>query len=121
MVLATGTNVDLNEVLTWPQALVGALIVIVVMGLPQLFTYLSNRVVKKQVTNNGGSSMKDAVDRIEKKQGDHSSKLDEHLKMSQERDSKVDERLVRLETLFEFAVVKKGEVDGGNPGSSSQG
>lgn len=111
------TPVELGEVLTWPQALVGALIVIVVMGLPQLFTYLNGKATKKQVTNNGGSSMKDAVDRIEKNQGEHRSLLDDHLKLSQERDAKVDERIVRLETLFEYAVVKKGEIDGGSTGS----
>lgn len=119
---------NLSEVLTWPQALVGALIVIVVMGLPQLFTYLNGKATKKQVTNNGGSSMKDAIDRIEtnvvgieKNQSEHRSLLDDHLKITQERDSKVDERITRLETLFEYAVVKKGEVDGGISGSSGQG
>lgn len=122
------TPVELGEVLTWPQALVGALIVIVVMGLPQLFTYLNGKAIKKQVTNNSGSSMKDAVDRIEtnvagieKNQSEHRSLLDDHLKISQERDAKVDERIVRLETLFEYAVVRKGEIDGGSTGSSGQG
>lgn len=117
-----GSEVALSEVLTWPQALVGSIIVVVGLGLPQILTFLSNRVVKKQVTNNGGSSMKDAVDRIEKNQNTQSSLLDEHLKISQERETHANDRLTRLETLFEYAVVKKGESDGtGSTGSSGQG
>lgn len=115
-----GTDaVQLSEVLTWPQALVGALIVIVVMGLPQLFTFLNGRATKKQVTNNGGSSMKDAVDRIEKNTTSQKTLLDDHLKMSQERDAKVDERLVRLETIVEFSMMRKGDDGGAGTGVTS--
>lgn len=107
----SGTEVELGEVLTWPQALVGAIIVIVVMGLPQLFTYLNSKTAKKQVTNNGGSSMKDAVDRIEKKTDAGNKLLDEHLKEAVQRDSIVDGRLARVEAFIEFTT-KKGGDDG---------
>lgn len=106
-----GSEVALSEVLTWPQALVGALIVIVVMGLPQLFTYLSNRAIKKQVTNNGGSSMKDAVDRIEKQQNAFLGTFDTHVQDAKKRD----ERIVRLETFLEIQLAREA----GNNGDSS--
>lgn len=108
----TTTAVQASEVLTWPQALVGAISIIVLSGVPQILTYLSNRSVKKQVNNNGGSSMKDAVDRIETKQDSHTSLLEDHIKEAAEKDTKVNERLVRVETIIEFALKKEGEING---------
>jgi hypothetical protein len=113
-----GTDaVNLSQVLTWPQALVGALIVIVAMGLPQVLTYLSNKQVKKQVTNNGGSSMKDAVDRIEKKtdtisttQNDFMASFDKHIEDAKKRD----ERIVRLETFLEIQLAREAGSNGGD-------
>lgn len=110
---ATGTPVELSEVVTWPQALVGALLVIVILGLPQVFTYLNSRAAKKQVTNNGGGSMKDAVDRIERKQDAFNETFSKHVDDAANRD----QRIVRLETIIE--MTRLGGTNGDNPGPGS--
>lgn len=66
---------EISEVLTWPQAIFGAVIVLAVLVVPQVLSYLSSRQVRsaaQQVqstltTNNGGSTVKDQLDRIEDK------------------------------------------------------
>lgn len=74
------------EVQTWPQAAVMIVLIVAILVVPSVIGYLNNRQakatnrqvaqVKQQVTNNGGSSMKDAVDRIE-------TVLTEHMEWSE--------------------------------------
>ena len=107
--LFTSSVVKVSEVLTWPQALVGTISLMVVLGLPQILTFLTNRSVKRQVNNNGGTSMKDAVDRTEKKIDQLTSGVSEHVKDSAEEKAKLSDRLVRVETILEFALPKKDD------------
>lgn len=89
--------VDLADVLTWPQAIVAVVIVVAVLIVPQVIQLVQNAGLKRQtaavshqVTNNGGSSMKDAVDRIERT-------LTEHVETSAQRAVEMDARLSELE------------------------
>lgn len=63
----------MSEVVTWPQALVAGIFIVVVLGIPQIITLVkalriegSAQQINKQVHNNGGSSMKDTVDKTYK-------------------------------------------------------
>lgn len=89
--------VDLADVLTWPQAIVAVVIIVAVLIVPQVIQLVQNiglkrqtQAVAHQVTNNGGSSMKDAVDRIERT-------LSEHVETSTKRAVEMDARLAELE------------------------
>lgn len=56
--------------------------------------------------------MKDAVDRIEKKQDNHNGLLETHIKEASEESRTTNERLVRLETIFEYALKRDGDMNG---------
>lgn len=68
----------ISEVLTWPQAIFGGLVVLAVLVVPQVLSYLTsrqarttaNQVQATLTTNNGGSTVKDQLDRIEGKVDD---------------------------------------------------
>ncbi|MBX3309717.1 MAG: hypothetical protein KF739_04690 [Cryobacterium sp.] len=88
--------VDLNLIVNWPQAMVASVIVLaVVIGLP-VVNIIQNRAIKQQneralttlTTNNGGSTVKDRLDKIV-------SKLDEVQSTQQEHG----ERLSELEAV----------------------
>jgi hypothetical protein len=89
--------VDLSDVLTWPQAAVAIVIAIAILVVPQIVGLVQNGAIKRrteaaaaQLTNNGGSTLKDAVDRIERK-------LTSHVEASTRRAAEVDERLADIE------------------------
>ena len=78
--------VDLAEVLTWQQAVVAIVIILAVIVVPQIVQMVQNNNLAKQMKNNGGSTMRDAIDRIERKvdaQGEQlnvvEQRLDQHL------------------------------------------
>ncbi len=65
---------NVSDILTWPQATFGIVLVIAILVVPQIVTIRQNAVLKRQgavsaheLTNNSGSTVKDAVDRIETK------------------------------------------------------
>lgn len=72
-----------GAILTWPQATVAVVLTFAVMVWPGMFIYLNARRVKAEAasarqevqevkatltTNNGGSTVKDSLDRIERNQ-----------------------------------------------------
>lgn len=62
-------EIDFNVILTWPQAVVAMFLIFAFMIWPGVQAQLARRetqAVKKTLTeNNGGGSVKDALDRIE--------------------------------------------------------
>jgi uncharacterized membrane protein YhiD involved in acid resistance len=88
---------DAADILTWPQAVFGAVVVLAALVVPQLLTYLQGRstkekveAVKHQTENNSGSTLKDAVDRIERL-------LTEHITEASATDQANEARFERLE------------------------
>jgi hypothetical protein len=56
------------EVTNWPQVAALALLLTAFVILPAVINYLMNRPVKRTLTtNNGGSTMKDVIERIDKR------------------------------------------------------
>lgn len=89
--------VELADVVTWPQAVVAVVIVLAIIVVPQVVQLVQNvsiqrkqEAVQHQFTNNGGSTLKDAVDRIEQT-------LADHVEASAQRAVEVDERLAEIE------------------------
>ena len=60
---------DPTQITSWPSALVTVVLLILVLGLPSVLTYLGNRqtraVARTLDERNGGSSVRDSLDRIE--------------------------------------------------------
>lgn len=56
-------------------------------------------LIEHEVKTNHGSSLKDAVRRIETTSKDTSKKLDEHIKISKEKDAEQDKTAERVERL----------------------
>lgn len=78
--------VDITSVVNPWQALIVVVFIFAVLIWPSMSAMNSVKRVEKTLTsNNGGSSVKDAMDRIEQTQADHSKKLetlDEHIEWS---------------------------------------
>lgn len=75
--------VDLNAVVNPWQALVVVVLIFAVLIWPSLSARQSVRRVEQTLTkNNGGSTLKDAMDRIERTQAEHGKKLDDHVEWS---------------------------------------
>ena len=78
--------VDINAVVNPWQALVVVVLIFAVLIWPSMSARQSVRRVEKTLTeNNGGSTVKDAMDRIEKVQAEQGKKLatlDEHIEWS---------------------------------------
>jgi hypothetical protein len=56
------------EVTNWPQVAALALLLAAFVIIPTVINYLSNRPVKRTLTtNNGGSTMKDVIERIDRR------------------------------------------------------
>lgn len=64
-------EIDFNVILTWPQATVALFLIFAFMIWPGVMAHLGRKetqAIKKTLTeNNGGGSVKDALDRIEDK------------------------------------------------------
>lgn len=86
--------VDITAIINPWQALVVCVFFLAVIVWPGIQSILTNRKVKEVqktlTTNNGGSTVKDQNDRIEKK-------LDDHLEWSENFVRNVDERLLVIE------------------------
>lgn len=80
LALASTPVVDVTTILNGWQALVAITLIICVVALPSILTYLGNKRVKTientLTTNNGGSHIKDALDRIELRQVTAEQRLD---------------------------------------------
>ncbi len=72
--------IDLDKILTWQQAIVVIVGILVVLGLPQIINLVQTLRLKRSVTkNNGGGSVKDQQDRMETMLKEQGEKLDKHL------------------------------------------
>lgn len=78
------------EVLTWPQAVFGIVVVLAVLVVPQVISLIQNRSIQHELKPNSGSSMRDAINRIEKT-------LTEHVASENARVEDVESRLNKLE------------------------
>lgn len=96
-----GDYVDITAVVNGWQALVIIVLVFAVLIWPGIISMLNRRSmkdIKKTLTeNNGGSSVKDQMDRIEKVQGEQGKKLTEHIDWSEGYVKDVGIRLEKLE------------------------
>lgn len=65
---------DPTTVTSWPQAVVTIVMILAILVVPSVLSYLGNQrikaVEKSLTTNNGGSHVKDQLDRIEESQGE---------------------------------------------------
>ena len=86
--------IDVSAVVNGWQALVVCVFLVAVLVWPGVQSVLTNKKIKEVkktlTTNNGGSTVKDQNDRIEKK-------LDDHLEWSENFVRTVDERLLVIE------------------------
>lgn len=90
--------VDISLIVNPWQAIVVCVVIFAVAIWPSMSARASvKRVEKTLTTNNGGSTTKDQMDRIEKTLADHGGKLDSHITWSAGHVAKVDERLDKLE------------------------
>ncbi len=70
---------DPTSVTTWPSALVTVVLLVLVLGLPSVLAYLGTKQTKalgRTLTEtNGGSSVKDSLNRIEAGVAEHTAAL----------------------------------------------
>lgn len=93
-----GDYVDLTLIVNPWQAIVATVAIFAILIWPQLSARQSVRRVEKSLTqNNGGSTIKDQLDRLEKAQADQGKKLTEHTAWSEGYVREQDERLRKLE------------------------
>lgn len=63
---------DPTTISTWPQAVVTIVLILAILVVPSVLSYLGNQRIKaverSLTTNNGGSHVKDQLDRIEESQ-----------------------------------------------------
>ncbi|MCV2395911.1 hypothetical protein OEB99_16470 [Actinotalea sp. M2MS4P-6] len=85
--------VDITIVTSWPQAVVATVIVFALLVWPGIAAWLTSRRTNRVLTtNNGGSHVKDQLDRIEADTKDNSvaiatlaGRFDEHLAAEKSR------------------------------------
>lgn len=85
----------------WPQALVFVVLIVCVVALPTILTARGNKNVREiaaEFRNNGGSTAKDALDRIEDKLTEHLEWSDEYQKTNAEQFTNIDRRLTAMES-----------------------
>jgi len=59
---------DPTSIASWPAAFVACVLIIAVLVVPAVLNYLSTKTIKTTLTtNNGGSTVKDQLDRIEQR------------------------------------------------------
>ena len=96
-----GDYVDITAVVNGWQALVIVFAMFAMMIWPGIVSMLNRkamkRVEKTLTENNGGSSVKDQMDRIEEKQVAQGKKLDDHIVWSEGYVTDVGERLTAIE------------------------
>jgi Tfp pilus assembly protein FimT len=93
-----GDYVDIGSVVNWPQASVVVVFILAVIVWPGFAGWLNSRKAKESAqrtetsltTNNGGSTTKDQLDRIEKT-------LQAHVEWSGGWTAAMDERVTKLE------------------------
>ena len=91
--------VDLTLIVNPWQAIVACVVIFAVLIWPQMSARQTIKKVEKTLTtNNGGSTVKDQMDRIEKVQAEQGAKLDDHVKWSEDYVRDTGDRLTKLET-----------------------
>jgi cytochrome c-type biogenesis protein CcmH/NrfG len=88
-------GIEVSGIVSWPQAFVAVVIVLALSIVPQVLGYLKTRStatkvveVQHELENNSGSTLRDAVDRIEEK-------LTEHIADAQEWRTQVEDVITR--------------------------
>lgn len=82
---------NISEVLTWPQAVFGIVLILAVLVVPQIVQLIQNKNIQAQLVPNHGSSARDAIDRIE-------SALNAHIDSENAVTTGILERLDALDT-----------------------
>ena len=86
-------GIEVSGIVSWPQAFVAVAIILALSVIPQVLGYLKARTTDAKVSkvthelgNNGGKTIRDAIDRIEKKVTSQGSALDAHIAEAKGRD-----------------------------------
>lgn len=71
-------GIEVSGIVSWPQAFVAVVVILALSIIPQVLGYLKARqttnkveAVAHELENNSGSTLRDAVDRIEKALTEH--------------------------------------------------
>ena len=93
-----GDYVDLNLIVNPWQAMVATVLIFALLIWPSMSARQTSKKIEKTLTqNNGGSSVKDALDEIKRTQAEHGKKLAEHIDWSEGYVAEMGERVGRLE------------------------
>ena len=94
-------GIEVSGIVSWPQAFVAVAVILALSIIPQVLAYLKSRKtdakvaeVQHEFTNNSGSTMRDAIDRIEKA-------LTEHITADEQWKSQAEDLLTRGDDLLE--------------------
>lgn len=109
------TGFSLGEVVTWPQAIVALAIILTMFAIPQTLSYLSSRQTNRQMKNNGGSTVKDSIDRIERKVDSMGDRLDAHIETSRKTGESTMKRFTETEERLDQVEAEKRRQNGAQP------
>lgn len=95
-------GIEVSGIVSWPQAFVAVTIVLALSIIPQVLGYLKARQtdakvgkVAHELENNSGSTVRDAIDRIEAAQQTQMTMLSEHIAEDQTWKGQVEDLLTR--------------------------
>jgi len=85
-------GIEVSGIVSWPQAFVAIAVILALSIVPQVLGYLKARQtdakvgkVAHELENNSGSTVRDAIDRIERKVTEQADALDAHIVESRGR------------------------------------
>lgn len=97
-------GIEVSGIVSWPQAFVAVAIILALSIVPQVLGYLKTRSTGKKVEavaheleNNSGTTVRDAIDRIEAAQQTQMIMLSEHIAEDQTWKAGVEDHLTRGE------------------------
>lgn len=86
-------GIEVSGIVSWPQAFVAIAVILALSIVPQVLGYLKTRQtgakvekVAHELENNSGSTVRDAIDRIEQKVTEQGNALDAHIVEAKGRD-----------------------------------
>lgn len=95
-------GIEISGIVSWPQAFVAVVVILALSIVPQVLGYLKARQtgakvekVTHELENNSGSTLRDAVDRIEAAQQTQMTMLSEHIAEDQTWKGQVEDLLTR--------------------------
>jgi len=93
-------GIEVSGIVSWPQAFVAVVVILALSIIPQVLGYLKARQtdakvgkVAHELENNSGSTVRDAIDRIEAAQQTQMTMLSEHIAEDQTWKGQVEELL----------------------------